>query len=198
MFSPQSTILCSPSYLINVNFQDHSMKSATKTIIMNIIKSFSIALVMLGLSNCGSTGKTIEVKKTSGFQQNHGPFDANGNYVEKWADNAPKRKYVWKRPSTKKSAPTQQTNQKTASNNTNSTNRITARRTTPKKTTSKKTTARKITPKAKPPIFHTVRKGDTLYGLGRKYGTSVTAIQKANKIKGSNIGIGKRLIIPRK
>lgn len=179
------------------------MKSATKTIIMNIIKSFSIALVTLGLSNCGSDGRTIEVTETSGYQQNHGPFDANGNYVEKWADNAPKRKYVWKRQPTKKSASSQQTAKKTAQKAaSNSTNRSTARTTTPKKSTSsstsKKTTARKITPKAKAPITYTVKKGDTLYALARKYGTSVTAIQRANNIKGSNISIGKRLIIPRK
>lgn len=170
---------------------------------MNIIRSFPIALVMLGLSNCGSSGKTVEVKKTSGYQQNHGPFDSNGNYVESWADDAPKRKFTWKKSSTKKATT------KTSTTKKNTTKKSTAKKTTPKKTytpakkttprkTPKKPIARKITPKTKSPVIHTVKKGDTLYGLARKYGATVSAIQKANGIKGSNIGIGKRLTIPRK
>ncbi|MDA0767798.1 MAG: LysM peptidoglycan-binding domain-containing protein [Verrucomicrobia bacterium] len=39
--------------------------------------------------------------------------------------------------------------------------------------------------------------GDTLYSLGRRYGTSVAAIQKANGLRGTNIVIGKTLVIPR-
>jgi LysM repeat protein len=42
-------------------------------------------------------------------------------------------------------------------------------------------------------------KGDTLYGLARKYGVSVSAIQKANKItKPEAIRDGAKLIIPAK
>jgi len=165
---------------------------------MNIIKSFPIALVMLGLSNCGSNGKTVEVKKTGGFQQNHGPFDSNGNYVENWADNAPKRRFSWKKPSTKKTAvPPKISSNSTTRKTTPKKAYTPTKKTTPRKT-SKKSTAKKITPKTKPPVFHTVKKGDTLYGLARKYGATVSAIQKANGIKGANISIGKRLIIPRK
>ena len=43
-----------------------------------------------------------------------------------------------------------------------------------------------------------VKKGDTLYELALRYKTSVSAIQKANGIKGSNLSIGKSLTIPRK
>ncbi len=164
---------------------------------MNIIRSFPIALVMLGLSNCGSNGKTVEVKKTTGFQQNHGPFDSNGNYVENWADDAPKRKFAWKKASKKKTTPKTSAPKSTAKKPTPKKTYTPTKKTTPRKTT-KKSTARKITPKTKPPVIHTVKKGDTLYGLARKYGATVSAIQKANGIKGSNIGIGKRLTIPRK
>ena len=46
---------------------------------------------------------------------------------------------------------------------------------------------------------HTMAKGDTLYGLARKYGVSVSAIQKANKItKPESIRDGAKLIIPAK
>ncbi|NWK56039.1 N-acetylmuramoyl-L-alanine amidase [Verrucomicrobiaceae bacterium N1E253] len=44
--------------------------------------------------------------------------------------------------------------------------------------------------------YHTVKKGDTLYGLSRRYKTSVSAIQRANGMSGTMIGIGKKLKIP--
>lgn len=43
---------------------------------------------------------------------------------------------------------------------------------------------------------HTVRKGDTLAGIARKYGISVAQLKSANRIKGDNIRIGQRLRIP--
>ena len=44
---------------------------------------------------------------------------------------------------------------------------------------------------------HTVVEGDTLYSLGRRYGTSVSAIQRANGISGTNIRLGRSLKIPK-
>jgi len=44
--------------------------------------------------------------------------------------------------------------------------------------------------------YHTVRSGDTLYGLSRKYKVSVTSIQRANKLSGTVIRDGKKLRIP--
>ncbi len=52
-------------------------------------------------------------------------------------------------------------------------------------------------PAPKPAARHTVVKGDTLYSLGRRYGTSVGAIQRANGITGTLIRIGQTLKIPR-
>lgn len=46
---------------------------------------------------------------------------------------------------------------------------------------------------------HTMGKGDTLYSLSRKYGISVTALQKANNITNPNaIREGTKLVIPGK
>jgi len=46
---------------------------------------------------------------------------------------------------------------------------------------------------------HTMGKGDTLYSLSRKYGVSVTALQKANNISNPNaIREGTKLVIPGK
>lgn len=146
------------------------------------------------LSSCGhQTGGTIEVYETAGYQPNFGPFDSNGNYVEKWADSPPKRKYISR--GKKKSAP-----KKAAPKPQYVATPKPAYTTPPKKASTpapRKSTPVAVKPKKKPPITHTVKKGDTLYGLSRKYGTSVSSIQRANRLKGSNIGIGKKLIIPR-
>ncbi len=45
---------------------------------------------------------------------------------------------------------------------------------------------------------HKVRRGDTLGGIARKYGSSVSKIKRANGLKGSTIRIGQRLKIPGK
>lgn len=44
--------------------------------------------------------------------------------------------------------------------------------------------------------YHTVKKGDTLSGLSRRYDVSVSAIQRANGLRGSVIFLGKKLRIP--
>jgi murein DD-endopeptidase MepM/ murein hydrolase activator NlpD len=43
--------------------------------------------------------------------------------------------------------------------------------------------------------IHTVKRGDTLYGLSRKYGTSVQEIQSLNNLQSSNLSVGQRLIV---
>ena len=43
---------------------------------------------------------------------------------------------------------------------------------------------------------YTVKKGDTLSSIARKYGVSVQAIMKENNLNGSNIQVGKTLRIP--
>jgi hypothetical protein len=60
----------------------------------------------------------------------------------------------------------------------------------------------KPTPKPKPkpkPVSsrtHTVKSGDTLYSLSRKYGTTVSKIQSANGLSGTLIRVGQKLKIP--
>lgn len=171
------------------------------TIFKSAIAPAAIGGCILLLSSCGhQTGGTIEVYETVGYQPNHGPFDSNGNYVEKWADSPPKRKYISR--DKKKSARKQTAEQPkyvaipkpTYTPPKKTTKTVTKKTSTP---TPRKSTPVAIKPKKKSPITYTVKKGDTLYGLSRKYGTSVSSIQRANRIKGSNIGIGQKLIIPR-
>jgi LysM repeat protein len=55
-------------------------------------------------------------------------------------------------------------------------------------------------PEVKKPVAkaksHTVKKGDTLYGLAAKYKVSVAQIKKANRLKSDTLQIGQKLIIP--
>ncbi|MDY0151964.1 MAG: LysM peptidoglycan-binding domain-containing protein [Candidatus Cloacimonas sp.] len=42
---------------------------------------------------------------------------------------------------------------------------------------------------------HSVRKGDTLYNLSKKYGTTVDQLMKLNKLQSNNLSIGQKIII---
>ena len=129
--------------------------------------------------------------RTPSYNPDIGPFDENGDYVEAWADNPPKKR--------RKSRPEPTPEPEPAPT-------ISSKPTLPVVASTPKPTYKpKPKPKPKPPAkpksrfkTHKVVKGDTLYGLGRKYGVSVSAIQKANGISGSNIRIGQSLKIPLK
>lgn len=43
---------------------------------------------------------------------------------------------------------------------------------------------------------HTIRKGDTLFSLARRYNTSVDALRKLNNLKGTSLSTGQRLRVP--
>lgn len=47
-------------------------------------------------------------------------------------------------------------------------------------------------------LTHTVQKGETLYSISKKYSTTVQSIAYANKIDGTDIKIGQKLVIPEK
>lgn len=174
----------------------------------------SLALVVI-VSSCTNSG----ISSTASYNPGYGPFDRNGNYVEAWADK-PAKKHWWSRkPAAPKPAEPKKEPPRIASNTRPSTpasssyTPITdAGRTTtvsrppaPRPAPATTYTPPKPKPKPKPApvkvkpksITHTVKAGDTLYGLGRRYGTSVSAIQRANGISGSTIRIGQKLKIPR-
>lgn len=46
------------------------------------------------------------------------------------------------------------------------------------------------------PKHHIIKRGDTLYGLARRYNTSVQELKQLNQLRGHNLPIGKRLLIP--
>jgi LysM repeat protein len=56
----------------------------------------------------------------------------------------------------------------------------------------------KTVAKAKPKSTrHTVRSGDSLYAIAKRYGTTASAVQKANGLKGTTIRPGQSLAIPK-
>jgi LysM repeat protein len=50
---------------------------------------------------------------------------------------------------------------------------------------------------AQRPRTHTVSRGDTLFGIARRYGVSVTALRSANRITDDVVRLGQTLVIPR-
>ncbi len=70
-----------------------------------------------------------------------------------------------------------------------------------KKSVAKKNTrssSKKSTSKRSSSRTYTVKKGDTLGAIAKRYGTTVTAIKRANGLKSDLIGINQKLSIPRK
>jgi len=45
-------------------------------------------------------------------------------------------------------------------------------------------------------LSHTIARGDTLSGIARRYGVSVSALKSTNNLKNNNIRAGKRLLVP--
>jgi membrane-bound lytic murein transglycosylase D len=58
------------------------------------------------------------------------------------------------------------------------------------------TTGRQYLAEASATTRHVVRSGDSLWNLARRYGTTVPKISAANKLSGTNLSIGQRLVIP--
>lgn len=204
-----------------------------------LFHGLSLVALALALTSCpdSRTGSTGAV----------GPYDAQGNYVEAWADDPSKWRYPARgvgdtavakndlppadvtplppsgskpeillpgassKPTSRPTQPDRTIASNTTKPRSTTTNRPTTTRST--STTSSRSTASKSKPtvaktttkskpKPKPTVAkttrHTIRKGETLSHLASKYGTSVSAIQKANNLSGTMIREGKSLVIPRK
>jgi outer membrane biosynthesis protein TonB len=124
-----------------------------------------------------------------------GPFDADGNYREDWADDPTK----WRRPGSRQKPqqePLFAANDQPPANATP----LPPTRTTPRTSTTPKPKPKPVAAKPKPkpqPVRYTVKKGDSLYVIARRNGTTVAALQRANGISGSLIHPGQRLVIPK-
>jgi len=162
--------------------------SVTKRVLLSLLIGSWVPLTLVSCSKSG---------RSSGYNPDIGPFDENGNYIEAWADNPPKRG-TKRRASNPKPVTQPKLVEKTILQQTAqltprpAPTRVTKPRPVAKPKPRPKTV--KVKPKT---IRHTVKKGDTLYGLARKYGSSVSRIQRANRIRGTIIRDGSTLVIPR-
>ncbi len=148
-----------------------------------------------------------------------GPFDSRGNYIEAWADSPSKwksgsRQVVDATPDTTPAAdipvlPPPVLAANTTSKPSSTTTVVykkppvkssptASTKPKPKPVVVKPKTKPKAVAKAKPKSTrHTVRSGDSLYAIAKRYGTTVGAVQRANGIKGSMIRPGQSLVIPK-
>jgi len=131
------------------------------------------------------------------------PFDARGNYVSSWAAEGEQRAgrsavfgtdySTWQSShGSGRSSPPKKTTPASSSRPTSS---------PAKKTTSStsSTAAKKPAPSksSSGSLSHTVRSGDTLYGLALRYKSTVAKIKAANGLKSDIIRPGQNLRIPR-
>ena len=164
-----------------------------------VTTALAIATLLAGCSG----GR--EISSSASYNPGYGPFDQNGNYVEAWADK-PAQQHRWGPKPVPAEPPPQLVARKdppvpaSRKKPTGKRPPLVASQAPPSRPTpvvqpKPRPAAPKPTPK--PTIRHTVVKGNTLYSLGRRYGTSVGAIQRANGIRGTTIRIGQKLRIPR-
>ena len=106
------------------------------------------------------------------------PFDSNGDYVTAWAAEGSSSAG----PSDYRSSTPRRSSSSSSRKPTSST---------------KKTTASKSKSNGSSSRRHTVKSGDSLWSIARKYGSSVAKIKSANGLKSDSIRDGRSLIIPR-
>jgi len=150
--------------------------------------------IAIALASCSANRPKVKSELADYHPPGTGPFDSRGNYIESWADK-PSRwngRSVPRPPSQMPTKPTEQPRQIASAPPTPPPTSIASASPPP---------APKPKPKpvkVKPKILRiTVKKGDTLYGISRRYNSSVSAIKRVNSLKSDLIKPGQRLTIPR-
>ena len=102
------------------------------------------------------------------------PFDSSGNYITAWAaeGSSSAGPSDYRSSSPRRGKPTTSSSRKSSSGT---------------KSKSSSTSSRR----------HTVKSGDSLWSIARKYGSSVAKIKSANGLKSDTIRDGRSLVIPR-
>lgn len=139
------------------------------------------------------------------------PFDSQGNYVSAWAAEGEQRSgrapvfgtdySSWQSShgGSGRSSPPKKTTTVVSSTRSSSTPAKKTTTTSSSTQRSSSTTAKKPTPtkSSSSSVSHTVKSGDTLYGLALRYKSTVAKIKAANGLKSDIIRPGQRLRIPR-
>jgi LysM repeat protein len=174
----------------------------------------SCAAVLL-FNSCANKGSTA-----GNDPLGTGPFDAQGNYREDWADDPSK----WRKPGSRHQAATDDlptvaandvpananplppagssslpkpSSKKPSSSKPSAASEVTSSR--PKQVKSKSLASSKPKSKPKPTsTTYTVKSGDTLSGIAGRYGTTVAKLRSANGISGSMIHPGQKIKVPKR
>ena len=159
------------------------------------------------LAGCSQNRPRVKSELTDYHPPGTGPFDTRGNYIESWADKPSSwRSRSVPRPPSNLQRQTKETRDKPTgpapqppeiASHTPPSPPPTAAATPPPPRPKPKPKPVKVKPKKPAPIRVTVKKGDTLYGLSRRYKTTVAAIKKANGLKSDLIKPGQKLVVPR-
>ena len=115
------------------------------------------------------------------------PFDSGGNYITAWAAEGAGRSGL--------SAGTDYSSWR-SSHHDETPSRSRSSSSSSRSKSKSKTVAKSSKGKSSS-TRHTVKKGDTLSSIARRYGTSVSKIKAANGLKSDNIRDGRSLVVPR-
>lgn len=187
---------------------------------LRIPHHFAMKPTFLFLASCGISLLHTSCATTGGGGNsaalaNTGPFDNNGNYVEEWADNPSKWRKSGGSPSPHElktdRLPEIALNDQPPQNSVplasyTATRPVTAVSSAGAKPVIVKPKTQPVAatkPKPKPtpkPVKtrYVVKKGDSLSAIASRNGSSVSAIQKANRISGTLIHPGQSLTIPKR
>lgn len=197
------SLIISINSLVNVAllFTSLSACGITRTLTLISMKKQTI-FIALGCATAGMLMVSCQNSKGLGSATPDGgyPFDESGNYIEGAADGGS----GWTNTDTSVASVPEYQPTPEVSSNTGYT-AVNDTIPTPEPTRSSYTTPEPTRSGYTPPAptrssasssSYTVKRGDSLWGISRKYGTSVSSIQSANGLSGSEIRIGQTLSIP--
>ena len=177
--------------------------SFTRKLPSNLLLNAAFLALPLVLASCSSSGSKVKgvpanlpviplhgTAATPAHSMSHQdyPFDPSGNYMTAWAAEGETRA------GRGAAGDSDYSSWKESHSGTSTRSTSTAK----KKTTSSKPKSKSSTAKKKSSsVRHTVRAGDTLSGIARKYGSSVSRIKSANGLRSDLIRNGQTLTVPR-
>ncbi len=153
------------------------------------------AVLLSGCVNPGYPSASVTAEKiatpSNSLPHHEYPFDDKGNYRKDWV--VPPRGRSSTSSSSGSYASSSGGSTTRRSTSTSSSSSSSSSRTSSSTSSSSSSSAAKPKPAAR---YHKVQSGDTLYGISRKYGVSVSSLKSVNGLSSDLIRIGQTLRIP--